>query len=75
MMQCAKLFGCKSLTFVAKQLLDETFHAWSMAYRACFRFELGVVLPLRVNGHTDRCVPHRAESWATDATFGALVSE
>ena len=74
-MQCAKLFGCKSLTFVAKQLLDETFHAWSMAYRACFRFELGVVLPLRVNGHMDRCVPHRAESWATDATFGALVSD
>ena len=74
-MQCAKLFGCKSWTFAAKQLLDETFHAWSMAYRACFRFELGVVLPLRVNGHMNGWVPHRAESWATDATFSALVSD
>ena len=74
-MQCAKLFGWKSLAFAAKQLLDETFHAWSMAYQACFRFELGVALPLRVNEHTDGCVPRCAENWATDATFGALVSD
>ena len=30
--------------------------------RACFRFGLGVVEPLRVDVHTDECTSHRAKS-------------